>query len=368
MIQVVHFHYNTAENVNIGDEAHVLAIQDTLRDQIGDIRIINLPISFLCHYQLPPLIGISQKLPLSIHNAARILRGTSYGQLLKKIDEADLVVIGGGGVYMDHLLPFNIPLVRRIKTPVVIFGAGYNHNFKSAEFNAHQIESIKELGQKATMHGVRDTNTLNFLKKQGIKAELIGDPAMFLKRADTMPRKKEITIGINIAAHGWKQQSTYQSQLVATYADMIARVQKRHKVAFRYFIHHPAEHEIVEALKEKGVVFTSIVDSDARATKAEYAAVDFAVSMMLHSTILAFGEGKPSIAVGYDDKNKSFMDLTRQAKRYTRVDEVTSDSLTQKVEDLIANLNDEATDVEAGLRELKASYDDFSRRVATLVL
>lgn len=367
MIQIVHFHYNTAKNVNIGDEAHVLAIQDTLREQIGDVRIINFPISFLCHYQLPPFMGVSQKLPLPVHNMARILRGTSYNQLLKEINRSDLVVIGGGGVYMDHLLPFNMPLIRRINTPLVIFGAGYNHNFQSAQFNSRQIESIKTLGQKARMHGVRDINTVDFLKKHGVTAELVGDPAMFLKKATNKSRPKEITIGINIAAHGWKQQSVYQSLLVDTYADMIKRIKQHHHVAFRYFVHHPAEHEIIEALQQKGVVFASVVDSDARSTKAEYATVAFTVSMMLHSTILAFGEGKPAIAVGYDDKNKSFMDLTHQSKRYTRVDEISADSLTQKVEDLIGNLSMETTQAEERLHELKTAYDDFAKRVGTII-
>ena len=369
MVKVIHFHYNSSKNVNIGDEAHVLAIQDTLRQEIKNVEIANYPISFLCHYQLPKSF-ISQHLPLSAQNAARILRGKSYSQLIKEINDADLIIIGGGGVYMDHLLPFSIPLLHRITTPIVIFGAGYNRNFGSTDFDKHQVESIKVLGQQATLQSVRDTNTQAFLNQLGVTSELVGDPAIFLEKAPsttTLANPKKLTIGINIAAHGWKLQPKFEAILVDAYVSMMHAIQKRHKTIFRYFIHHPGEYRMIEALERKGILFDTVIDTDARKTKAAYAAVDLTVSMMLHSTILAFGEGKPSICIGYDDKNKSFMDLTKQAKRYIRVDELSEDILMQKVEGTIATLSQNTTRVQAEHARLKDIYSNFSQRVGNLV-
>ncbi len=368
MVKIAHFHYNSAGNVNIGDEAHVLAIQDTLRQEIADVEIINFPISFLCHYQIPPSIPMSHSLPLFAHNAARILRGMSHGNLLKETNAADLIVIGGGGVYMDHLLPFNIPLIRQITTPIVVFGAGYNRNFGSADFNNHQVKSIQELGDKARLQSVRDVNTQGFLREIGVNSELVGDPAMFLEPAlRTTEPKEGLHIGINIASHGWKSQDKFETKLLETYATTIKDIEKRHGAKIHYFVHHPNEHAVVEKLQEKGIDFASITDSDARTTKANYAAVDFTISMMLHSTILAFGEGKPSVCIGYDDKNKSFMDLTGQSERFIRVDEVTPSILTKKVDGLIAQLSEVTPAVQSKRHELKTVYDDFSRRVAKLV-
>lgn len=369
MIKIAHFHYNSAKNVNIGDEAHVLAIQDTLQNQLDNAEITNFPISFLCHYQIPPFIPMSHRLPLSIQNAARFLRGTSYSQLLKEINESDLVVIGGGGVYMDHLLPFNMPLLNQITTPIVVFGAGYNRNFGSAHFNDHQTKSIQELGNRAKLQSVRDVNTQTFLQELGVDSKLVGDPAMFLQKASGGSVKDEgLNIAINIAAHGWKSQAQFEATLLDAYTAMIKDIEKRHDAMFHYFVHHPNEQSVIERLKERGVRFASIVNSDARTTKTKYASVDLTVSMMLHSTILAFGEGKPSVCVGYDDKNKSFMDLTGQSERYVRVDELTADILTQKVTDLVVDLAKNTMLAQSTYLDLKATYDDFSQRVTKIVL
>lgn len=370
MTKIIHFHYNSDKNVNIGDEAHVLAIQETLHRHMGAVTIVNLPISFLCHYQLPPFL-FSHKLPLSIHNAARILRGMSYKELLNEVNEADLVVIGGGGVYMDHLLPFNIPLINQIQTPIVIFGAGYNHNFGAGEFTSHQLESVKALGLRAKLQSVRDLNTQTFLQRLGVSSELVGDPAMFLERASIAQLSDLKTDGprvaINIASHGWKQQLQFESLLIEAYVAMIQTLKRDYNAIVYYFIHHPGEHMVVEQLKSRGITFEEVINTPARETKAHYGSMDLTISMMLHSTILAFGEGVPSICIGYDDKNKEFMDLTGQSGRYIRVDELSPELLTEKAVQAIETLDDAKAMIKTKQTMLKSKHDAFTRSVAVLV-
>ena len=369
MTKIVHFNYNSDKNVNIGDEAHVLAIQDSLRERFKDATIIDLPISFLCHYQLPPF-PFSQNLPLFVHNRARILRSMSYSRLLTKVNNADLVVIGGGGVYMDHLLPFNISLIKQIKTPIVIWGAGYNRNFGAGDFTQHQKESVKILGLQAKLQSVRDSNTKQFLETLDVHSELVGDPAMFLKKSPLSPSthpNDTLHVAINVAAHGWKQQALFEPTLIESYVAAIERLQNHHNATFSYFMHHPGEQRIVELLKDRGIVFKDVVNTNARETKAYYSKTHMTISMMLHSTILAFGEGVPSICIGYDDKNKEFMELTGQASRYISVKELDPEVLIKKAEEAIAALKDSTSKIKARYSELKSTHDTFSYKVPSLL-
>jgi polysaccharide pyruvyl transferase WcaK-like protein len=368
--KIVHFHYNVAGNMNIGDEAHVLAIQETLKSQIPNLEIIDLPISFLCYYQIPQTVPSARRLPLFIHNMARVLRGTSYSELLSLVNGADMVLIGGGGIYMDHLLPYNTQLLKQVKVPIVIFGAGYNSNFGSDLFDEHQTNSIIQLGHQASLQSVRDANTLLFLNKHDVKATLVGDPAVFLKKASIDPIRKSkdvLNIAINIAAHGWKQQSMYQGAIIDAYVAMMNDLRRHHKIAFHYFVHEPRELQLLDTFSQRGIEFESVINSDSRTTKAMYASMDLGILMMLHSTIFAFGEGVPIIGVGYDAKNGSFMELTAQTERFIPIQELNSQILTQKVEKLLSERTAAKTLLQKQLALHKTKYDAFTKEVIALL-
>ncbi len=370
MSNIVHFHYNTSANVNIGDQAHVLAIQDALHERRDDLVITNFPISFLCYYQIPPFVSGARRLPLFLHNMARLLRGTSYRRLIKMINQSDMMIIGGGGVYMDHLLPFNTALLEKITVPIVVFGAGYNHNFGEKAFDARQLKSITCLGRLARLQSVRDAHTFGFLKSHDVETTLVGDPAVFLRSAAIPARKKtnkRISVAVNIASHGWKLQPKYQEILIESYAFMMRHLQQTLPVDFYYFVHHPGELVVVDELIAKGIVFKSIINSDARHTKAMYQTMDLTVSMMLHSTILAFGEGVPAVCVGYDNKNESFMDLTGQSQRYIPVQDLTPAGLAMKVEEALRNRKTSAASLAKELLRQRKDYDAFADRVIDLL-
>lgn len=371
MPKIVHFHYNVAGNTNIGDEAHVLAIQDTLKERIPGLEIINLPISFLCYYQIPQVVPSAHRLPLFVHNMARVLRGMPYAELLDVVNSADMVVIGGGGVYMDHLLPYNTRLIEQIRPPIVIFGAGFNSNVGSNPFNARQVKSIVRLGEQARLQSVRDANTLDFLATHNVPAVLVGDPAAFLKKATIEPIRKSddvLNVAINIAAHGWKEQSKYEPSIIDTYVTTMNDLRRHQKIAFHYFVHESRELRLLDIFAQKGIEFESVVNADSRTTKAMYASMDFGILMMLHATILAFGEGVPVIAVGYDSKNKSFMELTNQRERFVGVEALTSSELTQKAEMLLKNNSDARNLLAKELKAHQERYDVFAEKVASVLL
>ncbi|MGB1557644.1 MAG: polysaccharide pyruvyl transferase family protein, partial [Oceanococcaceae bacterium] len=314
----------------------VLAIQDSLRTRLGsDLQITNLPVNVLCQNQLPPQVARQYKYPTFIHELARVAKGRSLGRLLREINSADLLVIGGGGVYMQALLP---------------------------------LSSIGCLAAKASLHSVRDQPTQDMLSKLGVGARLICDPAAFLgapKREREVGREG-LSIGLNIAAHGWARQEELLDQVVAHYAQFAHDLSNKGGVVFDYFMHHPGEHNVVRKLTDAGVKFRAIHCDAAKGMAAAYAQVDLVVSMMLHSAILAFGAGVPTISVGYDQKNQPFMALSGQDTRYLDVLELDASKLISMTMGALCENDAVVRELIQQKQRLQAESERFFDEVAAL--
>ena len=410
MLKIIHFNYNIASNVNVGDEAHVLAIQDMLHARQPHVEFVNWPIGWLSQTQLP---GKLAALPRWVQHASRVVKGNYVRRLLREINAADMVLIGGGGVYIHSLLPLHRGLIEGITAPIVLFGVGYNHNFGAPEFSPAALDGIIALGKKAKLQSVRDAETQHFLQALGVPSTLVADPAMFLEpqaatdsepppaapfwrpayrarvnrypvplevnvlqngaagggSATALPAPKQgaVAVGLNIAAHGWKQQQAHMEKIVQAYAEFARTLAASRPVQFYYFVHHPGELAAVAALKARGVQLAAVVQGNARAMRAAYAGMDVVVSMMLHSAILAFGAGVPTVAVGYDTKNRSFMELTGQQGRYIDVQHVTAPQLVQAASAVLAHKKTTAAALASTKATLRTRSDAFTEQVVALL-
>ena len=294
-----------------------------------------------------------------------------YYKVLNECNDADLVIVGGGGVYMGYLFPLNNGFIRKIKTPMSIIGVGYNHNLGAPDFTKRQLDSVKTLSAQASLQSVRDSRTVEFLKQQNINTELMCDPAIFLSERDTgliKPKAGVLHIGLNIARHGWNNQNKLKDILVDTYYEAVKYIQSKQKAQVYYMIHQPNEQYYVDALREKGIKFAGIIQvSDARELKAAYAHLDFTISMMLHSTILAFGAGVPSISIGYDEKNLAFMKMTGQMERYISVNDLPTTKLIKIIDDTIDDLPTKKRNLKKYKKEFAKRFDDYINRTLSLI-
>jgi len=371
MLKVIHFNHDDKNNLNVGDQAHVLAIQETFRAlSKSEIDFAERSIQLLSRQVLPntAFLPKSKRYPVFVQNAYRRLCGKSADQLLQECNDADLVLIGGGGVYMGYLFPLYNKLIEQINTPIVLFGVGYNHNLGAPEFSKRQLKSVVTLSGKSALQLVRDEVTYDFLKQHGIDSTLMCDPAIFLQEIDSGLIKKDddvLRVGINMARHGWNNQRKLKNKLVEVYSDFITKARQEQPVRFYYFVHQPNELLYVELFKKRGIVFDGIINTtDARKLKGAYKNVDITVSMMLHSTILAFGSGVPAICIGYDKKNLSFMEMTGQKDNYINVNEVTGEKLLTIFNRVLRSLDENKSQ----LRQSKAALEKRYKKLATQAL
>jgi len=301
-------HLHVADKNNKGDLAIVLAVQELLRKQFINCRIIDIPVDVLKN------------------------GGSIY---LKKINSADFVVIGGGGIFYSYFLPYNTDFIKKIKKPIIIFGVGYIREIGAPELNSVSALSVAALVDSAVLVGVRDNNTKKFLLKYGVSAtkiKVIGDPAVLLSEVKPTQFEKKIIrtsaknksvkslkplkslkslkplikIGLNLNYSGWLGFGKWREDILNSYRTVAEYFQENFQAEIYYFKHHPGENNIYPYLNIKNL---KVIDLVPRQQKYVYGQMDLVIGMMLHSGVLAFGAGAPEISVAYDLRNYSFAEF-----------------------------------------------------------
>lgn len=283
-IKIAHLH--VWDQNNKGDYAIVLAVQELLRKNFPGCQIIDFPVNVLKEGTL---------------------------REAKKINQADFVVIGGGGIFYSYFLPYNKDFIKSLIKPLVIFGAGYIKEVDAPELKAVAAKSVAFLAKQARLVGVRDYNTKKFLVKNGVplkKVEVIGDPAALL--SEKKPRKRIVSqkpvpkIGLNLNYSGWLGFGKWREDILSAYQKTASYFQKELGAEIYYLKHHPGEDQIYPELKIPNL---KVVDLPPTAQKQVYGELDLIIGMMLHVGVMAFGAGTPEISVAYDLRNYSFADF-----------------------------------------------------------
>lgn len=322
-IKIIHFHPETTTNK--GDIAIAQAIEDLLRENLNVKKYSHLNIEHLRRMNYPKLFymiskdsRLSKFLPefSPFRNFYNLLRKIQIKNIIKKINKNNLIVIGGGGIYSNFFFPLDEKILSRINIPMVIFSPGVNINLKSPGLTTEVKQSIKYLNQIARLSSVRDSNSLDILKKELNKdVKNIGCPSILLKEQESKKiniDSKNFNLGINIGFHVNSLNENKIKDIINLYKNIIKKLKLDKPVKIYYFKHHLREKYIIKKLKKifKNLI---IIDLPPKEMKYYYGKMDFVISMMLHSCILAFGSGTKFFNFAYNSKNLAFMrDIGRE--------------------------------------------------------
>lgn len=331
-ITIAHLH--VWDRNNKGDYAIVLAVQELLRRHFPNCSIVDYPVSLLKDG------GVKEA---------------------SKINKADFVVIGGGGIFYSYFLPYSEEFITSIIKPIVIFGAGYIREVDAPALSSVAAKSIAFLANQAIMAGVRDFNTKKFLIKYGVKSskiKVIGDPAALLsekkpsdvklkKLAFTFSKKNiknnnkkvldPIRIGLNLNYSGWLGFGKWHDDILNAYRETVEYFQKTYGgadglgVEIYYLKHHPGEDKIYPELKIKNL---RVVDLAPVEQKYVYGQMDLVIGMMLHVGVMAFGAGVPEISVAYDLRNYSFAEFIGRPELVVDLDKLKSGTLLKRAQEV----------------------------------
>jgi polysaccharide pyruvyl transferase WcaK-like protein len=135
---------------------------------------------------------------------------TNYGLTQSAVEranrEADLVVIGGSNLYEGSLgWPWGVHLdphaLENLHVPLFLLGLGTGSSFNSPlhKPSRRAKAEIRLVNDCATLSGVRDVTTLDWLQQLGVtKAKLMGDPAAFIFNHAAKPANRSGPIMITL--------------------------------------------------------------------------------------------------------------------------------------------------------------------------
>lgn len=330
-------HIHVWDQKNKGDHAIVLAVQELLKEHFPLCEIIDFPVEVLKE---------------------------NNEENIKKINQADFVIIGGGGILYSYFLPFNLETIKRINTPIYLFGLGYIKEVDAPLWDQVKIDSVVALAKQAVRVGVRDLNTENFLKAEGVpesKIQVVGDPAIFLteKEPNNFLTPGEIKIGLNLNYSGWLGFGRWREDILKAYREVAEYFQTEHQAQIYYLKHHPGEEDIYQELKIKDLV---MVDLEPTEQKYVYSQLDLIVGMMLHVGVMSFGAITPEISVAYDIRNYGFANFINKPELVIDLNKLKDGALLERVKEVFAKREDyrkEFANIKASILKKEREFLDL---------
>lgn len=311
-LRIAHIHVEDRHNK--GDRAIVLAVQEQLRAAFPGCRLQDFPME--------------------------VLRDGGEADL-KQLNRADLIIIGGGGIFYSYFLPYNQDFIAQIEAPIAIYGAGYIREIGSRPLDRRSARSVAFLVKRAARIGVRDYNTKKFLEAEGVPAshiKVIGDPAACL--SEELPagslgllakrRPGAVRIGLNLNYSGWLGFGKWREDILTAYRSTAQYF--AHELGSRaggraelyYLQHHPGEKNIYPALELPGL---RVVNLAPRQQKWVYGQLDLVIGMMLHVGVMSFGAGTPQVSVAYDLRNYSFAEYIKHKELVINLEDLKKGAL-----------------------------------------
>lgn len=301
-------------------------------------------------------------------------------------DEFDLFVIGGGGyIFLDSGGFLNhrqkdIEFLKDITIPIVANGIGLNRLMYEKTINVDAFATLpietknylNDFSDMVSEISVRDLPTQQlFQMAVNRDSALTGDPALFLNLDETSlnssRRRGESTgeVGINVAAHGWRALKVLE-QVMPILEPTFFSLGLNSTNSLSYFLHDDLEYPVVEYLRRRGLHF-GLVDGLPEVLSERYRSMDFVISQMLHSSILAFNVGTPTINIAYDLKSTAFFELFNLSEYSIPWDQLNHERLRHSIDRMRCSLQEVEATIAERRNILLTEQELFWGRVVKLV-
>ncbi len=304
---------------NVGDEMIVRAEYDFLRDRYPEAEIRVATYDATNHF-LPksdPRLAFFPYFP----NGLRIRPFSNVGYFLRNVFEtfrADLVIIGGGGLFYDNegqnpskqALEWKIRtfFARLFRKPLLFWGIG-------VDVRPENAVKFRGAFSGASAVTVRDPKSAATLSSIGIPSVVVPDPAFLFDVAavlsDSEPplrdgARAKPAVGISVRP-GYLPGGLSDVRAIA---DAVSEA--GFEPVFCHHSFHPSDAATDDAAyldplaRELGIRSSRSMEE----TVGWYRDFAFCVSMRLHSGLLSVLSGVPPLVLSYSEKTRKFAELT----------------------------------------------------------
>lgn len=330
-------------NGNMGDEA-ILYATKAIFDRISNVE----------------LHVISHVIPFLTTNFGRRIAKLPYGRtilykyhtrkMLKKVDEADALILGGGGLLCDRKtrdVSNDVRLIKHMQSknkPTMIYGVGVSWLWRE---KSKQL--IKEVVENANYVSCREPVSAKKIEDLGVSTPIhvTGDPAIKIPEIvgiNSKPRKLDIEkINVCIALRGGFVDKTLANSLLKLIEFLIKRYNTNIKfIPMRTgwysddrIAHELIAHEIFRRGLNKPKISFFNEKPSVKEFVTELTETTLLIGAPLHSIILATSMGVPCIALSYKPDVYNYMEYVQSNHLSLSLKEASNEGvLIEKIEEL----------------------------------
>ncbi len=259
--------------------------------------------------------------------------------VIKQINETNMLVIGGGGLFLPDTNANSISgwqwaiseeQLDRIQVPIIVFAVGYNY-FKGQENSELFIRSINALVRKACFIGLRNMGSVRAIREildPALRDKVVFQPCIttVISKIISVKRKNTKNVGVNIAFD--REERRYgenKEKILTEIANAIYEIsQLGYKIC--YIAHCDEDLKFLKYLERLDIDFAvyNLTCALPREVLSCYQRMEIVLGMRGHAQMIPFGVGCKIISLGTHDKMKWFLediqvtewyvDMTKNAK------------------------------------------------------
>jgi polysaccharide pyruvyl transferase CsaB len=225
------------------------------------------------------------------------LRSFLKRRKLAHIEKADLVIIGGGGLFVDSE-SWRAPMIwsaqakacRKVNTPYIIYGQSIGPLKRRLSRHLCKIAL-----RGATAIHVRDKASFELLKKWKITSTLGSDIAFSWLQNNIIKEKRSKVILVSLRNWGANTEKSWRSLLKPI--EEFAKKEKLKPVMLGMDLSNQSE---LEALRGAG--WDMFESPSAKQAAEAYAKAEYCIAMRLHANIFALSASTPLLSLSYSTK------------------------------------------------------------------
>lgn len=243
-------------------------------------------------------------------------------KMLKKINNYDAMVIGGGGLFLKDSHPNNvsgwqwncdIEHLNKIDIPIIMFAVGYNRFRGQEEFEPIFTKHLNNFVGKAKFIGIRNYGSIRKLKpylNDKLKEKLTFQPCMTTVISNLYPGlvdydNKDDFIAFNCAFDREKLRSNSEYNLISI-AKVAKKLSKITKII--YFSHMPTDEKILPYFDKYNVDYSLITFDNSTEMINYYSRARLVIGMRGHAQMIPFGCRTSILSIISHDKLQFFLD------------------------------------------------------------
>jgi polysaccharide pyruvyl transferase WcaK-like protein len=248
-----------------------------------------------------------------------------FGPLLfQGLRRPDAIMLGGGTLLNSRYFFRVFQTHHRPGMPIVIFGSGLQDQEVWGDNLEHEVPVYRD----AIYWGVRDPHASQALAERGIRAEVIGDPALSLCRPMPRSDRPRPQVAVNLGCDR-KRMRGQQADVNAAAADLLRRLRAEDCDVELVAMHDHDAEDLEWILAQPGLADLPVWSDydDWSAFVGKVSSFDLVIGQRLHAVIVATGHAIPTISLAYRPKCDYYMESVGMEHYVMLTDQIDVDTL-----------------------------------------